>query len=534
MSSILLLPNELLRDISFYLSNDAVYDVNHPQKQLINLSMCCRHLRRVCAPAIWRCFIGRRKLRNHGEDYAIEDPYSMVKTWYICVDQKTGQVHIPDVLVRHGSLVRFLCLELSDSSLNRQADLAMFNAICEYCPLINELELDTLDCSHASASYLAYLFSHAANPQRSLSRRLRHLALSCRDNVPGIPTSPIDLEHLAGMNTLSELHIAGVRLPVESVRTALAGCSMRELSLMDMSSLPVDLAGLIGAIPEPHQLQLVSLSTAAPFAVTVLKPIFEIPPELAGTPQGVSWLTSLTLRECVVDRDFIAEYITPQRLPYLAILGFSCKVEQGSVEFFTNFCAYEWPRLVALDMAYCTMLMALFVRIPSACPGLRSLNADCEFIEFLLHDMHNEDDAAGEFAQGLSSVLHQLKHLEQLKICVPTLHTSIALFGRDTMPQCLRTNVVSLHINSQRTRGGRNRISLAEGLARMGALRSLTVFACDPFDDEEWRHILGDQNLNDMSLRITHYSADNVTEDSDSDFEEFVDSDDSPGSGTEH
>ncbi|KAJ1930415.1 hypothetical protein FBU59_006969, partial [Linderina macrospora] len=141
---------------------------------------------------------------------------------------------------------------------------------------------------------------------------------------------------------------------------------------------------------------------------------------LVGTPQGVSCLTTLTLRHFRVEREFIAECFAPERLSYLTIARFSCADVLGSNDFFTSFFGYRWPRLVNLEPGYCIITMTQFDQIPHACPGFRSLNANCEFYELQVDGARYGAENENRFVQVFGNVLSQLEYLEQLITAEPT------------------------------------------------------------------------------------------------------------------
>ncbi|KAI8325774.1 hypothetical protein GQ54DRAFT_308005 [Martensiomyces pterosporus] len=488
-TSLLSLPAEILRKISFYLDDDSVYDVKHPRRQLLAFAATCRALRHTCYPAIWRqaTIPGKGSLAS------------------LLADRGEPQrVQVPDFIVPYGKYIRSLKIfyqEIEEGSL--RADIA--KPVFEHCPHLNTLAVFVPEAIPENASgdsssgtekplLMTQFFNAMARDYTHVIKRLRSVTIGqCGDYTPGSGNYSSLYDVVGSMPRLRSLSLADFYIPRANLTRILAEKPIRSFCLSDEAGCGEHDGDILDAIPDAHLLRDLSIACCQWVKSRTLQQLFS-----RITAAGASHLTSLSFDYCMdFPADELLENLSPAQFPYLRSLRIGEWIDMDSDRALSYFRTHTWPRLCTLDLNGSTISAELLPAIGSMCPNLRSLDIACTYREGA-EDRGPHVESIGKHFNAMLGKLGQLQHLK-----VASLAPSFtrAVFGAG-MADVLRHSLVSIRIAQDLEDQSSDVEGIADGLARMQALRSIAVEIADPDDSPTWHAALSGPAFANMSILL--------------------------------
>ncbi|ORX74515.1 hypothetical protein DL89DRAFT_264370 [Linderina pennispora] len=473
-SDLLTLPNELLKQISFYLCDDPTYNARRPQQQLLNFSMCNRQLRAACSPAIWHQFIMRRRTSSDSQDYTIDDDRAGAKSWLVNNDRSTGEVTVPEALIKYGCFVRSFRVTFSLDEPSFDADWAMFCELQKHCPGITALSAVVHVLDDASTDYFARFFGAVEQKLPNLFRRLNS-AMVIRNAFDMDHTPHTELaEVLARLPLLKHFSSLGVAISQKLLCRIFAGKSIETAMFSESECDGDDPDAILSVVKDPLLLRDIAVGNNEFITSSLLQPLTQALAELSDT-----------------DKD---------RFPYLRLLDMSgCEsIDCEKLLYYSR--THQWPNLYSLDLSRSVISMKMLPAIGDMCPNLRTLGIAAEFGE-----LENDGNSLFEHRIGryFVKMLEKLSRLQLLELAFTSQRMLDQLFGPN-MPGVLKESLVSLRLSEEVARyGGKSNLqAIATGLAKMKALRSVVIEIENPKHKSKWEQALSGPEFSRAAVLI--------------------------------
>ncbi|KAJ1956242.1 hypothetical protein EC988_001452 [Linderina pennispora] len=500
-SDLLTLPNELLKQISFYLCDDSTYNARRPQQQLLNFSMCNRQLRAACSPAIWHQFIMRRRTSNDSQDYTIDDDRAGAKSWLVNNDRSTGEVTVPEALIKYGCFVRSFRVTFSLDEPSFDADWAMFCELQKHCPGITALSAVVHVLDDASTDYFARFFGAVEQKLPNLFRRLNS-AMVIRNAFDMDRTPHTELaEVLARLPLLKHFSSLGVAISQKLLCRIFAGKSIETAMFSESECDGDDPDAILSVVKDPLLLRDIAVGNNEFITSSLLQPLTQALAKLSDTDKTYSCLSTLRITNCAsVDDAVLGGYLTPKRFPYLRLLDMSgCEsIDCEKLLYYSR--THQWPNLYSLDLSRSVISMKMLPAIGDMCPNLRTLGIAAEFGE-----LEDDDNSLFEHRIGryFVKMLEKLSRLQLLELAFTSQRMLDQLFGPN-MPDVLKESLVSLRLSEEVARyGGKSNLqAIATGLAKMKALRSVVIEIENPKHKSKWEQALSGPEFSRAAVLI--------------------------------